>query len=203
MSQYYLTSQSPPLRRKLLKLIANASKCLCTNEDEFLPVVNDIWPVVIKRLYDEEAIVALAAAEAVVEICKAGGDFLSTRLVTEWPDLKKLAWQTRHNALSERNVRGGRGMYSHFQQLWQAIIHLLVNIVECVRIDEEIFDEVLDILEDLFITREDVRKSLSLVNADAVWLKLHTRGNGTVGETPVVEGYSFYDARRKKPWLLE
>ncbi|KAI9886453.1 MAG: hypothetical protein M1823_001771 [Watsoniomyces obsoletus] len=99
LSQHYLTHESPRLRRDLLQVIRTASIALQHNEDLFLPLVNDIWPVVIKRIYDHEAYVAVAATEAVSGICLAAGDFMTTRIETEWGNIKKLYWRVYPTSL--------------------------------------------------------------------------------------------------------
>ena len=93
LSQHYLTHESARLRRDLLELITTASPALQHDEDNFLPLVNDIWPVLVKRLYDQEPFVVAAAAEAVGSIFVAAGDFMTIRIETEWPRLKALYWQ--------------------------------------------------------------------------------------------------------------
>ncbi|KAH7412973.1 putative TEL2-interacting protein 1, partial [Cadophora sp. MPI-SDFR-AT-0126] len=67
-SQHHLTSASSHLRTRLLSLIRTSASSLAFNEDAFLPLVNDIWPVVITRLYDPEPYVQIAASEAVSEL---------------------------------------------------------------------------------------------------------------------------------------
>lgn len=93
LSQHYLTHESARLRRDLLDLTSTASAALQQNEDSFLPLVNDLWPVMARRLYDQEPFVVVSAAKAVASICMAAGDFMSSRLETEWPRLKALYWQ--------------------------------------------------------------------------------------------------------------
>ncbi len=100
LSQHYLTHDSPRLRRDLLQLIRTATLALRHNEDHFLPLVNDLWPVVVKRLYDHEAYVAVAAAEAVTGLCMAAGDFMASRIETEWGSIKKLYWRVYPESLS-------------------------------------------------------------------------------------------------------
>jgi hypothetical protein len=192
LAQYYLTSQSPLLRSKLLSLISTSCMSLRDNEDQFLPLVNDIWPVVIKRLYDEEPFVVIAAAEAIGELCRGGGDFLATRIQTEWNDLLKMARRAQKNMLAEKKGSGGRGIYSQASRVWEAVVRLLVTVLEYVRVQDEMFDEALDLLQDLVVERSDVRKALEVVNADAVWLILLKRRKlGKLRETPVMEGYQF------------
>jgi hypothetical protein len=191
LGQHYLTNQSPVLRARLLGLVGTACKALHNDEDSFLPLINDIWPTVVRRLYDDEPFVVIAAADAVAEICRSAGDFMATRMQTEWAQLMKMARQARGWAAVEKKGVAGRGMYSQVSQVWEAVVRLLVVMVEHVRIDDEMFDEVVEILADVIPSRRDVRDALSLVNADAVWLAMQVAGENEEVERPVFRGYEF------------
>ena len=193
LGQHYLTNQSPHLRAKLLDLINTASEALYKDEDQYLPLVNDIWPVLIKRLYDKEPFVVIAASKAVAGICKCAGDFMSTRIQVEWHDIMKHVQHAKIKATAEKKGRHGRGVYSQNWQVWEAFIKLLITIVEYVRIDDDMFDEALEILVELIGSREDVRNAFSAVNADAVWLQELRQGQLPRMETPVMVDIKFAD----------
>jgi hypothetical protein len=191
LGQHYLTNQSPVLRAKLLGLVSTACKALHNNEDQFLPLINDIWPTVVKRLYDDEPFVVIAAADTLAEICRSAGDFMTTRMQTEWSDLMKMAWQARGRAAAEKKGAGSRGIYSQVNQVWEGAVRLLIAILEYVRIDDDMFDEIVELLVDLISARSDVRDALSLVNPDAVWLAMQIAGKNKEIERPVLDGYEF------------
>jgi hypothetical protein len=191
LGQNYLTNQSPILRQKLLDLVSTACEVLYRDEDQFLPLVNDIWPVLVKRLYDHEPFVQIAASKAVSEICKCAGDFMSTRIQMEWHDLMKLVRNAKAKAIAEKKGKHGRGIYSQSWQKWEGFINLLVTILEYVRINDDMFDEVLQILADLLVTRADVHTALSVVNADAVWLEELRQGQYSELKVPLLEDYAF------------
>jgi hypothetical protein len=191
LGQHYLTNQSPVLRQKLLDLINTASEVLCRGENQYLPLVNDIWPVLVKRLYDEEPFVVIAASRAVAGACRCAGDFMSTRIQAEWQDIMKEVRRARTKANAEKKGRHGRGVYSQSWQVWEAFIKLLTTIVEYVRIDDDMFDEALENLADLLVSREDVRTAFSAVNADAVWLQELRRGELPNMKKPAVGDIRF------------
>jgi hypothetical protein len=164
---------------------------LYKNEDEFLPLINDIWPTVVSRLYDQEPFVVIAAADALAEICRTAGDFMTTRMQTEWSDLMKMARQARSKAAAEKKGTGSRGIYSQASQVWESIVRLMLAVVEYVRIDDEMFDEVVELLTDLIPARREVRDALSIINADAVWLAMQIAGKNEKIEVPVLNGYEF------------
>ena len=194
LGQHYLTSSSPLLRSKLLNLVSTSCRALSHNEDQFLPLINDVWPVVIARLYDEEPYVVISAAEAVGEICKGGGDFLGTRVQTEWGPMMKMAKRAKGKMESEKKGGRGRGVYSQVNRVWEAVVGLLVNVVGYVRIGDEMFDEVLELLQNLVPVRDDVREVLEVINGDAVWLALLKMGRiGKVREAPRMEGRKFVE----------
>ncbi|VUC29042.1 unnamed protein product [Clonostachys rosea] len=84
LTQHYLTSPVPRLRRALLEILSKSSPALAADEDSFLPLINAIWPVVVDRLYDSETFISIEACHALSEICASGGDFLASRFETEW-----------------------------------------------------------------------------------------------------------------------
>ncbi|KAH0536805.1 hypothetical protein FGG08_006338 [Glutinoglossum americanum] len=188
--QHYLTHESPVFRRQLLNLLTTACDALCSNENEFLPLINDIWPVTIKRLYDSEHFVVVAAAETICQICRCAGDFMSSRIHSEWRDIKLLYWNTHHKL--QRGARqSGIGTFTPSNQVRNALIGLLAVVVEHVRIDDDMFDDILDMLSDVLERRRDIQDVLSLVNADAVWLVTRTFYGGAARNPPRVDGFAF------------
>jgi hypothetical protein len=192
LSQHYLTSSSPVLRSKLLNLITTSSSALYTDEDAFLPLVNDIWPVVIARLYDSEPFVQISACQTISKLCECAGDFLSSRISDEWSGIIKLVRQSRTRVEAEK-----KRVYSQNSQVWEAVVGLLMGIVGYVGIGDECFDEVLEVLGRLVWERESVRGVLEGVNADAVWLVMFEAGRIEKEklETPVMEGWRFTELR--------
>ncbi|GAP89241.1 putative HEAT repeat protein [Rosellinia necatrix] len=110
LTQHYLTSPTPTLRKSLLNLLTTVCPALAPDENEFLPLVNVVWPVLMERLYDSETFVVVAASEALCALCAAAGDFLSTRFKTEWWDngLGKWCQKARTDALRSRERGTGR-----------------------------------------------------------------------------------------------
>ncbi|KAK4231519.1 armadillo-type protein [Podospora fimiseda] len=104
LTQHYLTSPTPTLRKSLLELISTVSPALAPNEDCFLPLVHTVWPVVIARLQDPEPYVSIAACKALARLCESAGDFLGTRFKTEWWDGDLGRWVRR----VKREVNGER-----------------------------------------------------------------------------------------------
>ncbi|OWP07444.1 hypothetical protein B2J93_4973 [Marssonina coronariae] len=191
LSQHYLTSSSGHLRTKLLTLIRTSCPSLALNEDAFLPLVNDIWPVLVTRLYDPESYVRIAACETVAELCKCAGDFLSSRIRDEWPSMLRLARESKAKAESEKKGRGSRGVHSQAIKVWEGVVRLLSTVVEHVRLEDEMFDDVVDVLGALVWERTSVRDALSAVNADAVWLAMQINGRNRRVETPVSGEFEF------------
>jgi len=116
---------------------------------------------------------------------------MATRIQVEWSDLIKMARQIHMKTLAEKKGPGSRGAYSQVNQVWESVVRLLIAIVEYVRIDDVIFDEILELLENLISIREDVRNALSAINGDSVWLVTQRQGKHHNRDTPTVAGYQF------------
>jgi hypothetical protein len=230
LTQHYLTSPTPQLRRSLLELLATASTILSGDEDAFLPLINSVWPVVIECLRDPEPFISIEACHAIASLCRAAGDFLSTRFKTEWGGwLRDWCRKTKNNARGRRGMpsrqripekgesimiplRSGNGLevkalavesvsassgslghHASPVKMWEAVVELLTALVECVRVDEGMFDDILDILADVMESKSEVREALEAINEDAVWLARYERGRVELLPTPVVEGVEFVD----------
>lgn len=116
---------------------------------------------------------------------------MATRIQSEWLDLMKLARQIRAKAEAEKKGRHGRGIFSQNLQMWESTIQLLLATVGYVRIEDFMFDEILELFGDLLRDREDIRVTLSVVNANAVWLNDYTHGWIVDLKVPRLEGYEF------------
>lgn len=237
LTQHYLTAPTPTLRRSLLSLIKTASSALAPDEDSFLPLVHAVWPVVIPRLRDSEPYVVVAACDALAGLCRAAGDFMSTRFKSEWSgkqglkawieDVKTAAMGTRMkeknpgvkkgNVLSgvtrdimiptgngngdsegklvKSTPSGSLGKYSLASVQWDAVLNFLTALVGHVRLDDNMFDDILVLVVDVLPQRPELREALEAVNADAVWLAMYEKGLTPVLEVPTVpeelEGFAF------------
>ncbi|KAK4194739.1 armadillo-type protein [Triangularia verruculosa] len=268
LTQHHLTSPTPTLRKSLLDLISTVTPALSPSENSFLPLVNLIWPVLITRLHDAEPFVAISAANALEELCKAAGDFMGSRFATVWREkqqglkgwvgrVKGDAFNTRSNTRS--NTRGaGRGLignaggsnrrgsgimipssspspsssvakgglfsldfgsattttpgegmkmvssssysaptaalgrFSQPTQLWEAAVSLLAAIVTYVKVGDEMFDEILELVVDVLPRYPELKEAMEVVNGDAVWLGLYQRGLVELNvQAPVMEGFRF------------
>lgn len=242
LTQHYLTSPTPTLRRSLLALIATVTPALAPDEGAFLPLVHAVWPVVLGRLRDPEPYVVVAACEALAGLCKGAGDFLSTRFKSEWwgggeAALGRWARRVKREAgvggvvgkVGGRRgavagavrgkdredegilipVRDGEegvgevrvvqssaggaslGRFAQAAQVWEAVVGLLTAIVGYVRIEDEMFDDILGLVVDVLPRYGELRQALETVNADAVWLAMYERGMVGGMEAPAVEGFEF------------
>ncbi|KAI1501263.1 HEAT repeat protein [Biscogniauxia marginata] len=103
LTQHYLTSPTPTLRKSLLDLLTIVCPALSPDEDAFLPLVNSVWPVLVERLYDPETFVVISACKALSALCQSAGDFLNTRIKTEWWDnLSKWCRKAKSDAARSR-----------------------------------------------------------------------------------------------------
>jgi hypothetical protein len=234
LTQHYLTSPTPTLRRSLLELLTTVSTALAPDEEAFLPLVNSIWPVVIDRLHDPEAYIAVEACRALAGLCAAAGDFLSSRFKTDWADwLRDWCRKIKHQASAsprwarphgEAEITRGResddsrvliplrdgdslsgkpltrmvtsssgslGKFASPVRVWEGTVELLTALVSYVQVDEEMFDDILDLLAEVLERNVQVREALEAVNKDAVWLSRYERGNIEWLATPKMDGLQF------------
>ncbi|KHO00670.1 HEAT repeat protein [Metarhizium album ARSEF 1941] len=233
LTQHYLTSPTPRLRRSLLELLTTASPVLSGDEDSFLPLINSIWPMVIERLRDPEPFIRIEACRTLVSLCRAAGDFLSTRFKTEWGEwlrdwCRKMKVNAEGRKASSRpripekgqgimipvrtgngievkglevNSRpgsssGSLGQHASPVKMWEAVVMLLTAVVEYVRVDDAMFEDILDILADVMESNKEVREALEVVNADAVWLVRYEKGRVDLLPAPVVDGFEFVEMER-------
>lgn len=194
LTRHYLPHTSPTLRHQLLHLLNTAFPFLSTSENNFLPLINSIWPVLIKRLYDPEPFVCVAAAEAVGRLCECAGDFVASRVESEWVDIRRLFWRVKGRLRAENTGNGrGSGVYSVNYQMWDALVKMLVVVLGYVRIGDEMFDDVLEMMADCLGSRREVSEALDALNPDAVWLEMERQGihSTVLGDLPKVEGFLF------------
>ncbi|KAK0386335.1 hypothetical protein NLU13_6172 [Sarocladium strictum] len=237
LTQHYLTSPTPKLRRSLLDVLSIAAPVLGADEDAFLPLVNTVWPVVFDRLYDSERYVSIEACRALSSLCAAAGDFLGSRFKTVWGEgmgawcrrckLEAMAQAKRggrgprtsgaagimlpyqskatSSAVASQpgtrgsTIDGGLGQHASQAKIWEAVISLLVSMVTYVRIDDEMFDEILELLADEIETNEEAREALEVLNSDSVWLMRFEKGRIEVAEPPEGQDLGFTDVRRFLP----
>lgn len=199
LSQHYLTHDSPTLRMKLLRLVNTASPLLAKNEDEFLPLVNDIWPVVHNRLFDDESQVVVAAADAITQLAESCGGFLASRVSESWASIRKLYTKVYKELEREKRMKSGNlGIYSPNYKTWDALCRLLTSLAVNVPVGDEIVDEICETIgAAVLMERVDLRRALEGANADAVWLEVQNWrsvngvSTGLCREAPVMEGVEF------------
>ncbi|KAF3913666.1 hypothetical protein ABW21_db0209196 [Orbilia brochopaga] len=105
LSQNFLTSKSPALRLHLLQLISTASPLLAQQEDNFLPLINQLWPVITDRLQDAEPHVIITALATITRLCIDCGDFLSSRMEEAWPAIIEIAKKAKRQVDRDQNTR--------------------------------------------------------------------------------------------------
>ncbi|CAG8189958.1 unnamed protein product [Penicillium olsonii] len=138
----HITSPSPYLRRSLLSILIDILPALSQNENSFLPLINDLWPTVASRIifpssmessssktlitsttpeptnatdYQEETYVTITACEAIEVMCKGAGDFMATRVQTDFPRWDKLyrrVWDKVRNDAEAANERRARSQHT-------------------------------------------------------------------------------------------
>jgi hypothetical protein len=201
LTQHYLTSPSPSLRTSLLSLLNTTFPALSAHENSFLPLINTLWPVLIPRLDDPEAYVVASTVDVIGLMCVHAGDFMRTRIDGIWKDIKIIYRRTVQNVrkpsqagrgtlvlgrpqlgipsneivVSERTAKvTPRPEYyvdAPSRLIWDSLVKLLVSIVENLTVGEDVFDDILAMLDPLVDEQDDVRKALESRSPDALWLR--------------------------------
>ena len=172
LCQHYLSQGQAVLRKRLLDLITSGCSIMSTNEDEFLPLVNDIWPMIIQRLYDPEPSVIIAAAETLSKLCEEAGDFLTSRIESDWLAIGRLFEQLVERASTANVARADRSSLSIPKVVLGAMIELLVEIVLHVRLTSEMEDDVFSMLTPFIETNPRAMQALQELNGDFLWLEV-------------------------------
>ena len=189
VSQHYLTHDSTNLRCQILKLVGRSCGVLYTDESRFLPLIHEIWPVVVRRLYDSEASVCIAACSAIADIVRYAGQFMQMRIEDEWSDLSHLYLQKSKNLEQEKSGSRGRGQAFY---TWEALTAMLCSLIGNIQISANIEDEIVEMLLPYYDSRDDVRYTLDSLNEDAIWLrKWLSDAPKDLKSQPQVVGYMF------------
>ena len=212
LTQYYLTSSSPSLRTSLLSLLQTTIPTLAKHENSFLPLINTLWPVLLPRLDDPEAYIVSDALDIIALMCTYAENFMLSRIEGAWEDLKTLhkknfsqtsirtgkysppprglillqkdrANASRHSDHSQLDhYRPEKYVDAPTRLIRESLTRLFCAIAQHVMVREEMFDDILDIL-DQSLYREDVRKALGSRNPDAIWLRLFKQGDQSGKDT--------------------
>jgi hypothetical protein len=201
LTQHYLTTTSPTLRTSLLSLLRTTIPALALHENSFLPLINTLWPVLLPRLQDPEAYVVSNALDIIALMCEHAGGFMRTRVESAWGILRGVVRRTKvrrasptsiETDISRLSIRTAAQVDSFRPELyvdaptrmiWNSIVRLFCVIAQHVLIRDDLFDEVLDVLDPV-LHQSEVRSALEVGNADAVWLSMHGRRTWT-GKRPV------------------
>ncbi|KAI5793249.1 armadillo-type protein [Geopyxis carbonaria] len=207
LTQHYLPHDSYPLRLRVLRLVTTAATALGGHENEFLPLLNEVWPMVVERLSDAERSVAVEACAAVTALAVAAGDFVGTRVVDLWPLVRRV-WlgvdrvrgrgsagksTVTGTAVAARSAWGGMGVYAPEYKLWDALLTMLTRILGAVRLPAGVLGEMCETFGDILELRVELREALEKVAADEVWCEIQARRGGWAGGMPEVPEW---EARR-------
>ncbi|KAL9097452.1 MAG: hypothetical protein Q9165_000348 [Trypethelium subeluteriae] len=211
LTQHYLPSSSSQFRASLLSLLDTAIPAIAAHQNSFLPLINTLWPVLMSRLGDEENYVVVSTLDTIGLFCKYAGQFMKGRIEDLWPSVVDLYAE---KVLREVDEAALGGHYRETQgidhprdlvlrdlslernttvayidaparRIWKALINVLVIFVEYVPVNEEIFDDILRILEPLLEGRDDIRRVLERRNPDAVWLAIAKHDGRAARNEPI------------------
>jgi len=91
----------------------------------------------------------------------------------------------------ERLISSTLGQFTHASQVWEAARALLTALVSSVRVDDEIFDAILELVSDDLGKDDGLRKAMEVVDVDSVWLQMYERGLAGGRRQPEVASQDF------------
>jgi hypothetical protein len=178
----FLTHESANLRNQLLQLTATALPVLASNQELFLPSVNDIWPFVVSQLEDTEVFILEAALKLIGLLCQYARDFMTTRVTAVWSKLKTLLPSTARSrrraagvtisVVSKRYQRVEYPKFSSEQRILDAVLDCLALITKYTRLETTVFYDILDSVSIYLDDYKELANSLDEINSDAVWFEM-------------------------------
>ncbi|KAF2836719.1 ARM repeat-containing protein [Patellaria atrata CBS 101060] len=204
LTQHYLPSSSPTLRTSLFSLLETTIPVLARHENSFLPLINTLWPVLVSRLDDPEAYIVTGSLDVMAAMCKHAGNFMRSRIEDIWGDISRLyRLRAIKNTLisshsSQRPVStklhelrpivsvakttptavgsfSGQYIHTPTKMIFESVIRLCIAVVEYVEVNEETFDDVVELLEPIIEERPNLQDAIERRDPDGLWLMLIKR----------------------------
>lgn len=183
----FLTHESASLRNQLLQLTATALPILASNQELFLPSVNDIWPFVVSQLDDTEVFIMEAALKLIGLLCQYARDFMTTRVTAVWnkiktllPSISRIRRRTTGvttSAVSKNYKRVEYPKFSSEQRILDAVLDCLTLITKYTRLETTVFFDILDCVSLYLDDYKELADALNSINSDAVWFEMK-KNNG-------------------------
>ncbi|ORY95549.1 armadillo-type protein [Syncephalastrum racemosum] len=106
---HFLTSASSELRSQMLVMLGKGVQALRAYQSKMMPLINTVWPFVLRRLEDKTPYVVQRAVELMGICAEELGDFLSKRIETEvWPRLRGLLKNSdKHGYSTQHKLTSG------------------------------------------------------------------------------------------------
>lgn len=118
---HFLTSASSELRSQMLVMLGEGVKALRAYENKVMPLVNTVWPFLLRRLEDKTPHVVQCTVDLMGTLAEELHDFVSKRIETDvWPRLRDL--------LKNKETRYG---YSTHHKLTSSILLALTKMARC------------------------------------------------------------------------
>lgn len=171
-ARHFLTAPSPHLRVEMLILFAAGVRVLGSREEKTGPLIHATWPLLVKRLQDEEHAVLFSALALMIALVEQLGDFMLRRVEDIWPRLRALL----------RQGASKNPYYSTFSYMHRLHAYVLRTLSEIARhvplravMVSSILDEAKRFLDDRMnpeLQKEalDLYMTASRTHPDVVWL---------------------------------
>lgn len=177
----YLTHESSRLKLNLINLIRFSIPVMASNNEKFLPSINNYWPVLVSRLKESDTFILEATLNTIGEISLYAKDFISRRFQDLWPTIKSLLPSNKRR----------RPELSAEQRILTAVCDCLAKVLEFTAIPRYLFNDILHCIMPYILNKhphvDRVKESLQNLNSDAVWLESVRGGlisSNSINKTP-------------------
>lgn len=161
----YLTHDSARLKLNLINLIRFSIPIMASNNEKFLPSINNYWPILVSRLRDSDTFIVEATLKTIGEISLYAKDFISRRVQDLWPTIKSLLPDSKRR----------QPELSSEQRILIAVCECLSQVLEFTPIPRFLFNDILRCMMPYIVSQHPhvnrVKESLQRLNPDAVWLE--------------------------------
>ena len=179
VAKHFLSHESFRVRCRVLHLLQSASTTLCQDQDEFWPIIHEIWPGIASRLDDSVHVVTMAAIQLVATLARFAGDFLSSRVKNHWPRLVEISRAALCQQTLAKQNEWTRPAPAQMQFGQACVVELLLTLSRCVKLSPQMENDLSDLLTPLVASRPDVLNALQN-------LKTHTGHH--IPESPRSQG---------------
>jgi len=173
---YFIASNTSTVKLKALDVTKYGILALQEREDDLLPLLHKLWPVIINQLKAKDQIIILKTLDVVCIMIQHSGDFLRKRISTDF-----LVYAIGFLKSNYKTITRDKSMYTQLHKVIYKLIQFLGDIIPVLKIEKELFCKVSsvclmyidsrlhDIIQQVAVT---TLKKLHSYDSNILWLLL-------------------------------